>query len=85
MVYQPELINALYPEASRTENSQTETLPGDHVYERSYRAEAGPVTEGSTTAPSLNTYDAVGYRGKGKQNWSGFLLIRIKIFSTNNI
>ena len=85
MVYQPELINALYPEASRTENSQTEILQGDHVYDRSYRAGAGPVTEGATTAPSLNTYDAVGYWGKGKQNWSGFPWIIIKIFSTNNI
>ena len=52
MVYQPELLNALYPEASRTENSQTEILQGDHVYDRSDRAGAGPVTEGATTAPS---------------------------------
>lgn len=55
IVYQPESISELYPEASRTENSQTETLQSDHVYDRSYRAGAGPVTEGATIALSLNT------------------------------
>ena len=45
---------------------------GYHVYDRSGRAGAGPVTEGTAVPPSLYTYHEVGHSGEVNRIGQGF-------------
>ena len=66
-------INELYPEASWMEISQMETFRRVAMfYDRSARAGAGPVTEGTTVPLSLYTYHGVDHSGKVNRIGQGF-------------